>query len=560
MIKIEERRAEKLSGLTSLFISFDYREDIVKWIKQNLDIYLYNKKTKEWETTILELSKILDSFCFLDNINLTLYKEAKTNTNIEIKDNDLDFKLIPYPHQIETINYGLNHNKWLMLLDMGLGKSMCIVHIARWLKKYRGLKHCLIVCGINTLKANWKKEIQLHSNETFRVIGERKNSKGTIHYASMEERIEEIKSNIDEFFIIINIESLRNPDIVKAFNDRNDIDMIAVDEIHKIANKQSQQADGLMKLKSEYKIGATGTLIVNSPISSYTALKWLDIDKSNLTNFKNQYCVFGGFGGYEIIGYKNLDLLKNEIDEYSLRKTKEEELKSLPKKNIIKDYITLDDKHRKFYDKIKAGVKDECLKIELNKNNILALTTRLRQATACPSILTTEDILSSKIERCVDLTEQLIYNGNKVVIFSTFKEPVYQLEKLLSKYTPLIETGDIKDEIVSQNIDKFQKDDKYKLFIGTTSKCGTGITLNAASYMIMIDTPFTSSSTEQAEDRIYRIGTTKPVFIYHLICEDTIDERVAKIIETKSAMSNYLVDDPITNDSLQILKDYILDL
>ena len=376
----------------------------------------------------------------------------------------------------------------------------------------------------------------------------------------MEERIEEIKSNIDEFFIIINIESLRNPDIVKAFNDRNDIGMIAVDEIHKIANKQSQQADGLMKLKSEYKIGATGTLIVNSPISSYTALKWLDIDKSNLTNFKNQYCVFGGFGGYEITGYKNLDLLKNEIDEYSLRKTKEEELKSLPKKNIIKDYITLDDKHRKFYDKIKAGVKDECLKIELNKNNILALTTRLRQATACPSILTTEDILSSKIERCVDLTEQLIYNGNKVVIFSTFKEPVYQLEKLLSKYKPLIGTGDIKDEIVSQNIDKFQKDDKYKLFIGTTSKCGTGITLNAASYMIMIDTPFTSSSTEQAEDRIYRIGTTKPVFIYHLICEDTIDERVAKIIETKSAMSNYLVDDSITNDSLQILKDYILDL
>lgn len=560
MIKIEERRAEKLSGLTSLFISFDYREDIVKWIKQNLDIYLYNKKTKEWETTILELSKILDSFCFLDNINLTLYKEVKTNTNIEIKDNDLDFKLMPYPHQIETINYGLNHNKWLMLLDMGLGKSMCIVHIARWLKKYRGLKHCLIVCGINTLKANWKKEIQLHSNETYRVIGERKNSKGTIHYASMEERIEEIKSNIDEFFIIINIESLRNPDIVKAFNDRNDIGMIAVDEIHKIANKQSQQADGLMKLKSEYKIGATGTLIVNSPISSYTALKWLDIDKSNLTNFKNQYCVFGGFGGYEITGYKNLDLLKNEIDEYSLRKTKEEELKSLPKKNIIKDYITLDDKHRKFYDKIKAGVKDECLKIDLNKNNILALTTRLRQATACPSILTTEDILSSKIERCVDLTEQLIYNGNKVVVFSTFKEPVYQLEKLLSKYKPLIGTGDIKDEIVSQNIDKFQKDDKYKLFIGTTSKCGTGITLNAASYMIMIDTPFTSSSTEQAEDRIYRIGTTKPVFIYHLICEDTIDERVAKIIETKSAMSNYLVDDSITNDSLQILKDYILDL
>jgi SNF2 family DNA or RNA helicase len=61
--------------------------------------------------------------------------------------------------------------------------------------------------------------------------------------------------------------------VVDAINSRNDIGMIAVDEIHKIANKQSQQADGLLKLKAEYKIGATGTLITNSPLSSYTALK-----------------------------------------------------------------------------------------------------------------------------------------------------------------------------------------------------------------------------------------------------------------------------------------------
>ena len=188
------------------------------------------------------------------------------------------------------------------------------------------------------------------------------------------------------------------------------------------------------------------------------------------------------------------------------------------------------------------------------------MTTRLRQATACPSLLTTENIISSKIERCVDLVEQIVNAHNKVVIFSTFKEPVYQLQKLLYAYNPLIGTGDMKDEDVSINIDKFQKDDKHKLFIGTISKCGTGVTLTAASYMIMIDTPFTASSTEQAEDRIYRIGTTKPVFIYHLICEDTIDERVAKIIATKGAMSDYLVDDVITNDTLNILKEYIMDL
>ena len=78
--------------------------------------------------------------------------------------------------------------------------------------------------------------------------------------------------------------------------------------------------------------------------------------------------------------------------------------------------------------------------------------------------------------------------------------------------------------------------------------------------MIFIDTPFTSSSYVQAQDRIYRIGTTKPVFIYNLICENTIDEKVAKIVDVKSAMSDYLIDDVISNDSLKVLKDYILDL
>ena len=557
MINIEERKSEKLSGLTSLFISFDYKEEIVSWIKQNLDTYLYNKKTKEWETTILELSKILDSFCYFDDVKLSLYKKQEKNNGVEIQECNL--KSTPYKHQLDAINYGLNHNKWLLLDEQGLGKTLEIIGIAKWLKENKGLKHCLIVCGINTLKANWKKEINIHSDLSFRVIGERISHRGNISYLTIKERAEEIRKGVEEFFIITNIETLRSKEVIDAINSRNDIGMIVVDEIHKI-NKGSQQAEGLLKLNANYKVGLTGTLLVNSPIGAFTSLKWLGIEKSNLTNFKHQYCLFGGFGNHEVIGYKNLDLLKNEIEEYSLRRTKQEVLKDLPKKNIIKEYVSLSEEHLKFYNKVKNGVKDECLKIELNRNNILALTTRLRQATSCPSILTTENVDSSKIDRCIDLVEQIVQGGDKVVIFSTFKEPVYKLEKLLKEFNPLIGTGDLKDEEVSENIDKFQKEDKYKVFIGTTSKCGTGITLTAASYMIFIDTPFTSSSYVQAQDRIYRIGTIKPVFIYNLICENTIDEKVAKIVDVKSAMSDYLIDDVISNDSLKVLKDYILDL
>ena len=117
---------------------------------------------------------------------------------------------------------------------MGLGKSASIIHIAEELKKANKIKHCLIICGVATLRGNWKKEIKLHSNETFRVIGEKINSKGTIIYKSIKERIEEILKPVDEFFLIVNVETLRSDDFINAIkNSANKIDMIVVDEVHR---------------------------------------------------------------------------------------------------------------------------------------------------------------------------------------------------------------------------------------------------------------------------------------------------------------------------------------
>ena len=143
---------------------------------------------------------------------------------------------------------------------------------------------------------------------------------------------------------------------------------------------------------------------------------------------------------------------------------------------------------------------------------------------------------------------------------SAFKEPVNQLAELLKDYNPLIGTGDIKDDLVSQNIDLFQTNDKYKVFIGTHAKMGTGVTLNAARYMILLDCPWTAAVTEQVEDRIHRITNTEPVFIYRLICEGTIDELVQKIIETKKAFSDFIVDDRVDESSIEILRQYIQEL
>lgn len=560
MIWIKERPCEKLSGLTSLFVSFDFDERIVFLIKLNIDVYNYNKKTKEWEVPVNKLAYLVDNLSVLNDVKLTLYKlSTSKETVVSLRENT--YKLKPYKHQEEAIKFGLTHDKWLLLDDMGLGKTASIIHIAEELKYQGKIKHCLIICGIATLRGNWKKEIKLHSNESFIVIGEKINKKGTLTYTTIKDRINQMINNIDEFFIIVNIETLRDDDFVEAINyGSNDIDMIVVDEVHKCSNKQSQQGSNFLKLKGKYKIAATGTLLTNAPVNAYLPLKWLDIDKSNLTIYKRQYCEFGGFGGHEIIGYKNLDILKEEIELNSLRRTKEEVLKDLPEKTIIREIITLSDEHRKFYQDVKHGVKEECSKINLKVSNLLSLVTRLRQATACPQILTTNNIKSSKLERCIELTNDLISRGEKVVIFSTFKESVKYLAELLKDYKPLICTGDSKQQEIDEAVDIFQKDPAKKLIIATHQKMGTGVTLNSASYMIFIDTPFTAAQFAQACDRIYRIGTKRPVFIYNLICEDTIDERVAQIIDKKQAISDYIIDDKVNNQILDMLKEYILDL
>ena len=471
------------------------------------------------------------------------------------------FKAKPFPHQVDAVNYGLTSSgKWLLLDSMGLGKTLEIILYAETLKKRNLVDHCLIICGVDSLRQNWKNEIKKFSNLDCIVLGEKVSKKGNISYRPVNERIKQLKDPIQEFFVIVNAATIRSDKFVEAFkSSQNKFGLIAVDEAHKFATKTSQQGSNLLKLKSPYKVAATGSLITNSPLSAYMPLAWTENDAATLTMYKSQYCTFGGFNNSQVIGYKNLDTLKEELYSCMIRRTLDQVRTSMPSKTIETELVEMSDEHRKFYDAIVDGVKEEADKINLNANNLLALTTRLRQATACPGILTSNPIVSTKIERAAELAQELLDQNEKVVVMSTFKDPVYQLAKMLEQYNPMIGTGDIPDATVSENIQKFQNDPDRKLFICTHSKCGTGITLNAASYMICLDTPWTYANFSQSTDRIWRITNQRPAIIKVLICQDTIDERVAQIVETKKELSDFVVDD-VTNSLSNSLKDEMLSI
>lgn len=550
----------KLPGKVSFFIRFNYEPNIVDTM-HNIPSAIYHKKLQCWEIPVTSLSRAIDQLSNLDEITLRFLPDTNTGYSDEEVSVDISsYKTIPYKYQMDGIKYGLTHDKWMLLDAPGLGKTLQMIYLAKELKERKGVNHCLIICGINTLKYNWKNEIEKHSDLSCRILGQRVNSKGSIVIGQVKDRLEDLRDTIDEFFVITNVETIRNDDILKQLNSGvNKFDMIVADEVHKMKSPTSQQGKNFLKLKAKYKVALTGTLLLNSPLDTYVPLKWLEADNSTYTNFRYYYCNYTGLFNNILTGYKNLDVLKDQLDDISLRRTKD--ILELPPKNIIHEYVEMDNAQDKFYKDITNGVVSEVDKVELNTATLLSMVTRLREATADPSILSSNDnIKSAKIERAIDLAKEILDNGEKVVIFSEFKKPLEIIMEELKEYSPLLCTGDIKDDIISKNISDFQDTENNRVMCATISKMGTGITLTKASYAIFMDSSWTAAVNQQAEDRIYRIGSKSPVFIYYLWTKDTIDERVKEIVEDKEAISDFVIDDKISSKSLESLRKYILDL
>ena len=277
MIYIRETIPKKYSGRTSFIISFQYDQKIVDAIK-TLPMAYYLTKEKAWEIPIDVLATALDTLTFLDTIQLIMLPDVEDSSNqddFKLTPAEISsFRFTPFPHQVDGINYGLDpkHTKWLLLDSMGLGKTLEIIGLAETLKSRGLIDHALIICGVDALRQNWKSEIERFSNCSCRILGEYHTKTGTIRYKTIPERIKELVEPISEFFVIVNAATLRHEDVVKAFKkSKNKFGMIAVDEAHRFTT-DSNQGTNLLKLKAEFKVAATGTLLLNSPISCYLPL------------------------------------------------------------------------------------------------------------------------------------------------------------------------------------------------------------------------------------------------------------------------------------------------
>lgn len=250
MINIIETKPIKMTGRTSFLVSsLDYNVSVnIEKVLNEITKPIWHKKSLVFEIPATALAETLDRLTYLDDITLRLLPDNKQKR--EPGKLTVDYKTTPFEHQKEAIKFGLENDKWLLLDSPGLGKTCSIIHLAEELRHQRGVEHCLIICGIAGLRANWEKEIKLHSDLDFITIGKKINRNEKVNWAKIPERADQLKNKIDEFFVIINVEMLVDDRVIDAINNSvNEFDMIVVDEVHKCLHKDTLISTNIGDLK-----------------------------------------------------------------------------------------------------------------------------------------------------------------------------------------------------------------------------------------------------------------------------------------------------------------------
>lgn len=318
-------------------------------------------------------------------------------------------------------------------------------------------------------------------------------------------------------------------------------DVTYLDEIHRAGNPLTKTYRAIIKIPTIKRYGATATPLRSSPLQAYGIFNWIRPGclGKNYWHFKARYEVTNERGWS--FGYKNLDELGQRIKPYFVKTTMEEAGVYMPPL-VEEDLIfNLSNKEQKLYDEIKKEMLIEIDKILINKienptNLYLSVVKlgKLQELTDSMELIGEGDE-SSKIDILKDSLSDNLVGDNKAVIFTRFSRMADILVRELEEYNPAVITGAIKDR--QAEIDKLNNDPTCKIIVVTTAG-NEGVNLERANLLYMIDVPLGSyGSLVQTIGRIKRIGQTKPMVVYYLMAEKTVDIKLKNLLLKKAEMS-----------------------
>ena len=375
-----------------------------------------------------------------------------------------------------------------------------------------GAKKILIICPAS-LKINWQREYQLYCNKSSYVC--------------------EGKNYSEDAEIVV-----MNYDIIKNFHDAKDhsnsvmlkskFDLVIIDEAHYIQNVQAQRTKLINDLvKNVDRLWLlTGTPMTSRPINYFNLLSLVDSPVAkNWMAYVIRYCAgyqfrVGPRKVWNVMGASNLEELRDRTGATILRRLKDDVL-DLPEKIITPVYLRLRSKN---YEELMGEYYNWYEKNPEESKNLSIQFTKLTQVRQL--------IADEKTQHTIELAENIIEQGKKVIIFCNFTHSLEIIYNHFGKSAVRLD-GSMSKIQRQDAVDRFQEDEKVKVFVGNIKAAGVGITLTAAEAVIMNDLSFLPSDMAQAEDRAYRYGQKNNVLVYYPLFENTLEGVIYDIVNNK---------------------------
>jgi SNF2 family DNA or RNA helicase len=459
-------------------------------------------------------------------------------------------ELREYQHQ------GLN---WLQFLreyelngiladDMGLGKTIqALSHLLLEKEQGRLTKPCLIIAPTSVL-FNWAKEIEKFTPSLSYIV---------INGAKRQEHFEQL----DQYDIVITSYPLVLKD--SEIHQQHVYYYLILDEAHYIKNPKTKLYQAMLTLKAEHKLCMTGT-----PMENHLGEFWAQFNFL-LPGFLSGYQQFSRLFKTPIEKHDDHErkvMLNQRIKPFILRRSKELIAKELPKKTTIIQTLKIDGKQAELYESVRLTMDTRLKEIIAAKGlqrsqiEILDALLKLRQVCNHPQLLSLPSAKSvkqsAKLEYLMETLPEMVEEGRKVLIFSQFTSMLALIEaELVASNIPFVKlTGSSRNR--QEIVETFQSG-QVPVFLISLKAGGVGLNLTAADTVIHFDPWWNPAVENQATDRAYRIGQDKPVFVYKLIIENSIEEKILQIQKKKAVLANALLSEEVSQSNLSLTDDIL---
>lgn len=448
---------------------------------------------------------------------------------------DSDFEVPPSLKGVLR-GYQKDGYRWLMTMerlgfggiladDMGLGKSL---QMLTFLAENKGKGTSIIICPAS-LVYNWQDEIR-----KFVPYMDSRIVTGTA-----EQRHEIIQESMDADILITSYDLFRrDEEIYQGMAFYCEI----LDEAQHIKNHTTKAAKAVKKLDAQVRFALTGTPVENRLSELWSIFDFL------MPGLLGSYKAFRN--KYEMpVAVQHDDLaaarLQRMVSPFLLRRVKADVLKELPQKNENAVYVKLGEEQRKLYEANVRKLMDTIHSSDFSREKIkiLAGITRLRQICCDPQLMYEDyDGEAAKLEMCMELLHNAVDGGHKVLLFSQFTSMLDILRSRIESegISCHMLTGSTSKEKRAELVREFQHDD-VPVFLISLKAGGTGLNLTAASIVIHFDPWWNVAVQNQATDRAHRIGQDKRVTVYKLIAGNTIEEKIEKLQQAKTELSDKIV-------------------